>query len=733
MFGAPWWLLGVAAGAAPIIIHLLNRQRFKRVTWAAMDWLLKALERNRRRMRVENLVLLILRVLIVVLVALALSRPILESSPAAALVGGARVCRIFVIDNSYSMGVKIAATSPLERAKRSAMDQLISSQGGDVASLVISGGESAEVTPEPTGDVARLTRQIEELEISHREANLPAILSKVLAKAQGLPHPKIRVYVFTDMQRFTWVGEGKLRDPGLVDALRKARGKMGLFLVDCGRESPNTVVENVVVSADETGEAQGLVAVDVPVTVRATLEHFASEPRGDVTVKLLVDGRPEGEKKVALEARKPTVVLFPGVAFQTPGPHVLTVAADADALALDDKRNLAVDVEREVKVLCVNGSPSSDLVSNESYYLERALAPQQFEFAAGLSVFSVETATDVDFVTRNLNDYRLIVMANLFQVPPEKAPQLEAFVRRGGGLIIFLGDRTEASAWNDVMWQGGKGLLPARILERKSLPAAESAGQHFDTRRSTHEIVRTLADRSVGLKYARVNDYYYLDAREDSPDVRVLFRYDNPESSPAAVEKVYGQGRVILISTSAAARWSTFPLSPTFAPFMQELGAYAARGSTGRRNLLVGEPILTMLFPNEFGATVTVSTPRGEKLDHQPAPEQNAFRFEFSDTRTVGVYTVAFGGSRGNCDWCVSLDTRESDLERLSKADFDKLVPDHPFVFVDDPDNLRAASGRVESGAQLWKTLIYVALGLMLLELFLARYFGTQRGIVKKG
>src|SRR5512136_1800652 len=103
MFGAPWWLLGVLAGAAPIIIHLLNRQRFKRVTWAAMDWLLKALERNRRRMRVENLLLLIVRVAIVVLVALALAKPILEAGPAAALAGGSRVCRVFVVDNSYSM------------------------------------------------------------------------------------------------------------------------------------------------------------------------------------------------------------------------------------------------------------------------------------------------------------------------------------------------------------------------------------------------------------------------------------------------------------------------------------------------------------------------------------------------------------------------------------------------------------------------------------------------------
>jgi len=732
MFGAPLWLLGVFAWAAPIIIHLLNRQRFKRVTWAAMEWLLKALERNRRRMRVENLLLLILRVIIVVLVALALSRPILEGGAAAAL-GGSRVCRIFVVDNSYSMGVRNAAgQTPLDRAKRAVADMLASSQGGDTASLVVTGAESSEVVPEPTADRAHVQQETDALALSSGEANLPAVLARVAAAADKLSSPRIRLYVFTDMQRTTWMSEGALREPALVEAFRKIQDKVGAFLVDCsGQEWPNTAVEKIVVSADESGEEQGLVAVDQPVTVLATLEHFAREARGETGVRLLVDGRLERQRTVTVEAHKPVVASFPGVVFPQSGAHVVTVEADCDALVVDDRREAAVDVEREVKVLCVNGSPSTDLASNETYFLERALAPQQFEFATGLSVFSVETVNDIDFVTRNLNDYRLVVLANVFQVPPEKIAQLEAFVRRGGGLVVFLGDRTESAAWNDTMYAAGNGLLPARILERKSYALGGPDCQRFDPR-STHEIVRTLADRSVDLGIARVYEYYYLEAHEDSPGVHVLFRFDNPEGSPAAVEKVFGLGRVILIGTSATARWSTFPLSPTFAPFLQELAGYAVRGSTGRRNLLVGEPIRTMLFPGEFGTTVTVTTPRGDKLEHQPAPEGGAFRFEYPDTSAVGVYSVDFGGTRGKVDYCVALDTRESDLARLAMSDIDRMLPDNKIRFVSDPEELRVASGRLESGAQLWKTLIYAALVLMIAELLLARVFGSRRGIVRK-
>jgi hypothetical protein len=89
--------------------------------------------------------------------------------------------------------------------------------------------------------------------------------------------------------------------------------------------------------------------------------------------------------------------------------------------------------------------------------------------------------------------------------------------------------------------------------------------------------------------------------------------------------------------------------------------------------------------------------------------------------------------ARGKTDYCVSLDTAESDLARISKTELDVVLPDNPFVFVADPDELRAVAGKIEGGAQVWKTLVWTALVLMLLETLLARFFGSHRGIRKKG
>ena len=133
--GMAWLAL---AGVVPIIIHLLNRQRYKRITWAAMEFLLAALKKTRRRLQIENLLLLLIRVLAVVFLALALSRPLLKATPLSAL-GQVDTHFIIVLDNSYSMNYQIGTNSLFDTAKDTAY-QIITTlkpAQGDKASLIL--------------------------------------------------------------------------------------------------------------------------------------------------------------------------------------------------------------------------------------------------------------------------------------------------------------------------------------------------------------------------------------------------------------------------------------------------------------------------------------------------------------------------------------------------------------------------------------------------------------------
>src|SRR5947209_16890288 len=122
-FVSPWFLWGgLAAVSIPIIIHLLNRRRFKTVRWAAMEYLLQAMRKNRRRLKFEQWVLLAVRCLLIFLMGLALARPVGCDGSALAGLGGQRTAlHVFVIDNSYSMayepGGRPDAKTHLDQAK----------------------------------------------------------------------------------------------------------------------------------------------------------------------------------------------------------------------------------------------------------------------------------------------------------------------------------------------------------------------------------------------------------------------------------------------------------------------------------------------------------------------------------------------------------------------------------------------------------------------------------------
>src|SRR5437667_12899501 len=96
-------LWGSAAAAIPVVLHFLFRSRYRTVPWAAMRFLLTSLEQTSRRLRFQELLLLLARIALLVLLALALAQPATWRSLAGSSGPGGPVDAVFVIDNPYSM------------------------------------------------------------------------------------------------------------------------------------------------------------------------------------------------------------------------------------------------------------------------------------------------------------------------------------------------------------------------------------------------------------------------------------------------------------------------------------------------------------------------------------------------------------------------------------------------------------------------------------------------------
>jgi len=163
---------GALAFASPIIIHLFHKSRFQIVKWGAMHLLEAVIRTNQRRIKIEQIILLIIRAAIPLLLALTMARPVWKG--VRKLVGEARASTVILLDNSYSMAASRAGTSNFSLAKDEASRILNELPRGSDAQVVLLGEGGSPLLDEPTYDLARLTQALKQVEADYGSATVPA-------------------------------------------------------------------------------------------------------------------------------------------------------------------------------------------------------------------------------------------------------------------------------------------------------------------------------------------------------------------------------------------------------------------------------------------------------------------------------------------------------------------------------------------------------------------------------
>ncbi|MFO0928731.1 MAG: BatA domain-containing protein [Gemmataceae bacterium] len=303
LFGGPLSAAAVAGTAVsiPVIIHLLNRRRFRIIEWAAIRFLLAAQRKNARRMRLEQLLLLVVRCLVLLLLVLAMASvtPWAEAvwrwanpeGGKGVVAASTRTHRIVVVDGSFSMAVKSGESTAFARARQMAEKIVEDGAGVDGFSLVLMAAPPRRIVPEPSEDARKVTAEVRNLRLTHGNADLAGTLATVagLLKASPGKYAAKEVYFVTDLQRSSWV---PARPGDLAPSLQVFQEtKAKAIFVDVGRDG----VSNLAVTGLELGEPVATTAAKVPIL--ATI-HNHGDSRDDLAVRLFVGkARASGEER----------------------------------------------------------------------------------------------------------------------------------------------------------------------------------------------------------------------------------------------------------------------------------------------------------------------------------------------------------------------------------------------------------------------------------------------------
>ncbi len=749
-------LWGAALAAVPLVIHLLNRQRHKPMQWAAMRFVIAAYRKTRRRVQMENLLLLLLRMAAVALLAFALARPFTgRLSPLAGFTESRRDV-ILVLDGSASTGYRESVDTVFDRAVARAREIVRELDGGrgDRVRLILAGGYPRLLSWTQPDQASAM---LDTLAAPTDEAlDLAGALGEVLRFARedaaAAGHESLEIRLLSDMQRRsfappTLAGEpssgvavpassgadapGVPERPALFDQLDEL-ATMGLKVIVEDLGPSQTQPHNLgIASVKPLGPVLG---AGLPVDLSVSVQNHGGSAKGGVRVALDVDGERRPIAVIDVPARGRADAIFQ-VVFKAPGEHVLVAHLEGDALAIDDARAEILGVPPPVSVLLVNGAPGATIDEDETGYIAAVLEPQADDGSVVLSATAPfePRVVEPDLLSTNeldLASFDVIWLANVESVSAAAVERLEHQVAAGAALIVSLGDRVIPESYNTRLYRADQsGLLPAELKRRVSVPSRRDGYFRVKSFEESNPALAFFADDRWKPLFTEVPIYEFVAVRPTA-SAHVLATLDDDGSHPLLVERAYDRGHVFLWTTSIDPAWTRLPESPrTLVPLIHELVRYATREAEAPRNVAPGTALSAeaLAFPHN----TQLALPDGSRraLDGEPEPLANG-RYRLpsvpgKDSERVGLYRIEMDGAPA-LHFAVQLDASEGDLERLSSAELEGVH--RAFVaFEPDDKNGGGAGGEAPHKGELWRGLALACFVALVLESLWAAWLGQRR------
>ncbi len=642
-FLAPLFFAALLTFAIPILIHLTQRERKQVVEFPSLMFLEKIPYQSVRRRRIRDWPLLAMRLAAILLIVLAFARPFFDR-PIVALanVSGPREV-VILLDRSYSMGYGDRWT----RAQAEARQVVQGLTSTDHATLVLF-GTSAQAEVRATAELSRVTAAIDAAKVSAeatRYAPALKLAQRVLADSTLQSR---EVVMISDFQRSGWVRDENLRLP---------EGTTFRTVPIADAQTANLTVSNVLPQRSTfSGQER--------ITVAANVINRGPSAVNNVRVALELDGRAVEAQTVSVQPGAPAAISFQpftlGRAY-TRG----TVRIGDDALKQDNAFHFVVSPAQRLSVLLVEPSRAS---REASLYLQRALA------IGSAPAFQVDMRQGESVASTDLDRHRVVILNDVAAL--SSGAELKAFVSKGGGLLVVLGERANWGTDSNDLLPG----VPGNVVDRTGRGGALA---ELDFSHPVLELFK--APRSGNLTTARFFRYRAITMKpepagdkegEQAPSRRVISRFD--DGAVAMAERRIGSGNVLLWASTLDNYWNDLALKPVYLPFVHEIVRHLATYEQPANFFTIGNVVdpghllRASGLGLQTGTGAMILTPTGQRIEQSGTTtpvqlEQQGFYEVHGRSNQAGTVSIA-----------ANLDTTESDLSVLDTQELNAALSGRP-------------------------------------------------------
>jgi hypothetical protein len=618
-FLAPLFLVALAGLAIPVLLHLTQREKKQIVRFPSLMFVRRIPYQSVRRRKIQNWLLLMVRMAALALIVAAFARPLIRQTDALVMPGSGARERVVLLDTSYSMGYG----DRWEQARRAATEAVADLSSSDRASLVLfsSGTDIAVRSTAERDTLSAAVAAAAPTAGATRYAPALKVAGSILAESTL---PRREVVLISDFQRSGWKGEeGARLPPGTT---------LSPVRIDSPLDRPNVSVSGVSMARSTFAEQERL-------TVTAGLVNRTERPVTGLSVRLEVGNIPVGTRTVSIDPGGTATVSFDPFTLSASNMRAVVRIAP-DALPADDAYYFVVSPARPLQVTLVDRG-----TVETRRYLEQALA-------IGDAPKFATVTRQPDAVTDQDLQRSAVVIVNDVPVSAGLARRLQRFVEGGGGLFVAGGGQAS--------WPQDVDLLPGTFGPPVDRQRGEPArvGQ-LEYGHPVFEPFR--APRSGNFTAARIQAYRRLSATSDA---QVLASLD--AGSPAMLERRVGAGRVLLWATALDRSASDLPINPVFPVFVQQSMLHLAAYREPQPSVTVGQVLDPSIGSAVRGEQTSrfVVTPSSRRL---PFQDEGSEVLELSE---AGFYEIR--GGTGDTEVAVvaaNVDPAEADLTSMDPND----------------------------------------------------------------
>lgn len=677
----PLFLIAGISLVIPLLIHLFNLRRYKKMDFPSLRFLRVHTVQNKKMSRTRRKLLLLARLLCLAFVVLAFAQPVWKNSKSAS---GGRHAWVVYIDNSLSMTMQQGQQRLIDLAKQSAIDWISAQQDG--AEFVLLTNEDLNNTRLYTR--SEIIQAIQKIDQSAVVVTADAFIQALAGIKEQLFLNGLSCVVFSDMQRNAWAEGNELKVEDGIELL--------MYAVSFEQGTIHNVYVDTVLLLEQ--------AYDPSVPVPVVTDLRSTGGKHQIDFQLIVDGTPQTSRVIVFE--ETDMVLSDTSMIHLSSGKWSTIEArfQSTTLSFDDEYYLTTTIPVHDNVIVFNEGVSNPYLTS-AFAARRGVLPLQRAVGIPLNLPSAQMS--------------LIAFQGLTKISPELGKEIRKLLEEGNSILTCFGKGASPSALNAGLQEIG--ALRVTGIDTQMQQVVDLQVAHPLIR----DVLQSTSD-NIQLPYSR---YGYKIKAGITAGGQDLLRFR--DGAPFISQYQIGSGKLYIIATPLDISAGNLPTSYLFAPVIHKMTVNGGESHEYAIEAGQSEPIFIPSSGNRSQADV-ISLQKGDYrfVPRQQAKGMGTQVFIPEDIAQAGFYQV-HNPLGEDVVVGINFSRKESAIAPAHQDEINKKFGGKNIRYFNSAAQL-AAYGKAEGGVSLWKIALVIALCMFAFETWLLNTSNKRLGKQQK-